>query len=139
MTEFSSITKIVSCSQTKVYAVLSDLSNLEKIKDRIPTHQVNDFAFDRDSVSFSVSPVGKIKITIVERTPPTDVRFAAEQSPIDMHLHLHLQAIGEQETALKLTVYAQLNPFIKPLLSKPVQEGIDKIADTLAMIPYNEI
>jgi hypothetical protein len=40
---------------------------------------------------------------------------------------------------MKLTIKAKLNPFLKPMLSKPLQEGINKIADILAAVPYNEL
>ena len=29
-----------------------------------------------------------------------------------------------------------LNPFIKGMVAKPLKEGVEKLADMLAMIPY---
>lgn len=37
---------------------------------------------------------------------------------------------------MKLTVCADLNPFIKGMVEKPLKEGVEKLADMLAMIPY---
>lgn len=37
---------------------------------------------------------------------------------------------------MKLTIKADLNPFIKQMVKKPLQEGIEKIADVLQMIQY---
>ena len=34
------------------------------------------------------------------------------------------------------TVRAELNPFIKPMVSKPLQDAIDKISTMLASLPY---
>jgi hypothetical protein len=37
---------------------------------------------------------------------------------------------------MKMTVRAELNPFIKPMVSKPLQEAIDKISEAIARLPY---
>ena len=57
MTEFVSGIKSIPQNDERIFGMLSDLSNLEKIKDRIPQDKIKDFEFDRDSCSFSVSPV----------------------------------------------------------------------------------
>ncbi|MDR2843993.1 MAG: SRPBCC family protein [Candidatus Symbiothrix sp.] len=139
MTEFISEIKIIPHPQEKVYEVLSDLNNLENVKDKIPADKVQDFAFTSDSVSLSVSPVGQLKISIIEREPPKIIQLTADQAPIGLHLWIQLLPHNERETKMKLTIHADLNPFIKPMVSKPLQEGINKIADVLAAISYNEI
>ena len=37
---------------------------------------------------------------------------------------------------MKVTVKAELNPFIKAMVEKPLQEGVEKIADALAQVHY---
>ena len=44
---------------------------------------------------------------------------------------------GDEACKMRLTIKADINPFIKGMVSKPLQEGLEKIADVLAMIPYN--
>ncbi|GHS96726.1 polyketide cyclase [Bacteroidia bacterium] len=139
MTEFTSEIKTIPHNQQTVYEVLSDMDNLEKIKDKIPTGKVQDFAFDRDSCSFFVSPIGKLKISIIDREPPKTIKFAADQAPVDVNMWIQLVPITENETKMKLTVKANLNPFLKPMFSKPLQEGIDKIATILTALPYETL
>jgi carbon monoxide dehydrogenase subunit G len=139
MTEFVSQIKQISCGEEQVYSVLSDLSNIEKVKDRIPSHNIKEFEFDSDSCAFSIAPVGKIRFSIVEREPFKTVKFAADKAPVDVFLWIQLKEVAPQDTRLKLTVRADLNPFIKGMVSKPLQDGIDKIADMLAAIPYAEL
>ncbi|MDR2627980.1 MAG: SRPBCC family protein [Dysgonamonadaceae bacterium] len=136
MTEFVSNIQAIPYPQENVYRVLSDLSNLEQLKDRIPQDKIEDFSFDTDSCSFSINPVGKITFSIVEREPVKTIKFAADQSPVAVFLWIQLKETSASETKMKLTVKAELNPFIKPMVSKPLQEGINKIADMLANIPY---
>ena len=37
---------------------------------------------------------------------------------------------------MKLTIGMDLNPFMKAMVQKPLQEGLEKMADMLAVIPY---
>jgi carbon monoxide dehydrogenase subunit G len=137
MTEFTSETKTLPYSQEKVYESLSNLEYFEKIKEQISSDKISDITFERDSFSCSVNPVGKVKFAITEREPSKTIQMQVEQSPIDIRLWIRLAASDENETKMKLSLKADLNPFIKPMLSKPLQEGVDKIAQMLATIPYN--
>jgi carbon monoxide dehydrogenase subunit G len=139
MTEFISEIKQIPHGEQIVFAVLSDLSNLKKIKDRIPGHDIKDFEFDRDSCSFSISTVGKIRFSIVEREPYKTIKFAVDKAPVDVNFWIQLKENSPNDTRMKLTVRAELNPFIKTMVSKPLQDGINKIADMLANVPYQEL
>jgi carbon monoxide dehydrogenase subunit G len=139
MTEFTSDIRILPYNQEKIYNVLSNLENLEKIKDKIPQDKINDFSFDQDSCSFSVQPVGKVKFSIIEREPLKTIKFTADQAPVDVSMWIQLLPVDENESKMKLTVKANLNPFLKPMLSKPLQDGVNKIADILAAVPYDEV
>lgn len=120
----------------RIFAMLSDLSNLERIKDRIPQDQIKDLEFDSDSCSFSVSPVGKITFRIVNREPNKTVKFETINSPLPLFLWIQLKQVGEMDTRMRLTARAELNPIIKPMVSKPLQEAVDRISEALASLPY---
>lgn len=139
MAEFVSEIKTIPYSEADVYAVLSDLNNLELAKDKIPQDKVKDFSFDTDSCTVSVDPVGKIKFVVIEREPNKTIKFKAEQLPFGVNMWIQLKASGDTETKLKMTVKAELNAFVAPMVSKPLQAGIDKVAELLAKLPYNEI
>ncbi len=72
MTEFVSEVKTIPFNEDRIFNMLSDLSNLGKVQDRIPQDKIQDFEFDKDSCSFSVAPVGKITFQIVERRTEQD-------------------------------------------------------------------
>ncbi len=137
MTEFISEVKTVPYNENEIFEKIADLTHLEKLKDQIPSDKIKDFSFDRDSCEFTVHPVGKVKFSIVERLPNNTIKLSADKSPIDVSMWIQLKQVEEGKTAMKLTVKAQLNPFLKPMLSKPFQDGVNKIADILAVIPYN--
>lgn len=139
MTEFTSEIKQIPYSETTIYEVLSDLNNLEKVKDRIPQDKIQDFSFDRDSCTFNVNPVGNVRFSVVEREPNKTIKFKADQAPIDVYLWIQLKEVNDRDTRIKLTVKAELNPFLKPMLSGPLQKGLDQIAGVLASIPYETL
>ena len=75
MANFESSVKVIPYSQERVYNKLSDLSNLEAIKDRLPQDKVEDLSFDSDTLSFTVSPVGQLTLQIVERDPCKSIKL----------------------------------------------------------------
>ena len=46
MTTFESSIKVIPFSQEAVYSKISDLNNLEQVKDRIPQDKIQNFEFD---------------------------------------------------------------------------------------------
>lgn len=136
MTEFVSDIKAIPHNEDRVYALLSDLSNLERIRDRVPQDKIKDLEFDSDSCSFAIDPVGKIRFEIVEREPYKTIKFTTTNSPVPVFLWIQLKQVAEGDTRLRMTVRADLNPFIKPMVSKPLQEALDKISTVIASLPY---
>ena len=136
MSTFESSIKEIPYSQQKVYNSLSDLNNLEKVKDRIPQDKVKNLIFDQDSVSISVSPVGDIKIHIIEREEPKCIKFETEKSPVPFFLWIQILPVSEDSCKIKLTLKAELNPFIKGMVSGPLKDGLEKVAEALALVHY---
>ncbi|MDR1407726.1 MAG: SRPBCC family protein [Tannerella sp.] len=138
MTEFTSEIKTIPYSDARIFTVLSDLNNLEHLKARIPADKVKDFTFDRDSCSMDISPVGKVVFTVVDREPNKTVKFEAGNLPVAMNLWIQLKAESPVSTKMKMTVRADLNAFLKPIVSKPVQEALNKISEIIAQFPYEQ-
>lgn len=136
MNKFESSVKVIPYSQERVYNKLSDLSNLETIKDRLPQDKVQDLNFDSDTLSFSVPPVGQLTLQIVEREPCKCVKLATTNSPLPFNMWIQLVATGEEECKVKVTIGMDINPFMKAMVQKPLQEGLEKMVEMLAMINY---
>lgn len=136
MTKFESGVKMVPASQERVYEKLSDLNNLEKLKNRLPEDKVKNLSFDSDSLSIEVDPVGKITLQIVEKEPCKCIKFATTTSPLPFNLWIQMLPVTDTECKMKLTIGMELNAFMKAMVQKPLQEGLEKMADALAMIQY---
>jgi len=139
MTTFESEIKKAECNDTEIFSLLSDLNNIEKIKDKIPQDKLKELEFDADSCRFTVDPVGKIGLRIVEREPSNTIKFAAEQSPVGFNLWIQLKQVEENDTRIKITVKADLNPMLKMIASKPMETFVNKLAEMLAQLPYKRL
>ena len=136
MTKFESSVKQIPYPVENVYRNISDLSNLERVRDRIPEDKLQDFQFDTDSVQVSVAPVGVIKLRIIEREENKCVKFETEQSPLPFNLWIQVLPVSETESKMKVTVKADIPFMLKGMVAGPLQDGVEKIADALAQIPY---
>ena len=105
------------------------------MKDRIPEDKLKDLSFDADSISIK-SPMGDVKLHIVGREEPKCIKFETAQSPLPFDFWIQILPVDASTSKMKLTIKADMNPFIKTMVQKPLQEGIEKIADALQTIQY---
>lgn len=136
MSKFESSIKQIPHPRQAVYSMLSDFANIEKVCDRIPADKLQDISFDSDCLTIKAATIGEIRLRIVDREEPKCIKFATEQSPIPFHLWIQILPVTESSSKMKLTLEAELNPFIKGMVSGPLKEGLEKVADALAMIQY---
>ena len=133
-TRFESSVKQIPYPQQAVYDMLSNLENISKVMDRVPADKIKDISFDRDHVSMSVDPVGAIKLAVCEREEPKCIKFQTEKSPVPFYVWIQMLPVTDTTSKMRITAEADLNPFIKTLVQKPLQDGAEQIADGLARI-----
>lgn len=136
MEKFESSVKPIPYPVEDVYRNISDLNNLERVRDRVPTDKLNSFAFDHDTVSVNVAPVGDLKLRIIEREENRCVKFETEQSPLPFNLWIQVLPVSDTESKMRVTVKADIPFMLKGMVSGPLQDGVEKIADVLAQIPF---
>ena len=148
MTKFESSVKQIPHSQESVYKTLSDLNNVQRLKERLPEGSTGDadmdkvkerlqnITFDQDSLSVNSEPVGHISMRIIELYEPKTIKFEIYNSPLSFNFWIQILPVTDSSSKMKLTIDADIPFFAKGMVSKPLQEGIEKIADALAMIPF---
>jgi len=136
VTKFESSIKPIPYPVEDVYRNISDLRNLERVRDRVPEDKLQDFQFDTDTVQVSVAPVGLLKLRICEREENRCVKFETEQSPLPFNLWIQVLPVTDVTSKMKVTVKADIPFMLKGMVSGPLQDGVEKIADALAQIPY---
>ena len=139
--QFESYVKHVPYSQERVYNKLSDLNNLEGVRERLDMvkdkldGKLEDMSFDRDSITLKVQGIS-LTLRIIEREPLKCIKFEGDKSPIPLNLWIQILPVTQEEAKMKVTIRAEVNMFMKAMVSKPLQEGVEKLADMLAMLPY---
>ena len=136
MSQYESSVKCIPYPQERVYAKLEDLNNLEALKDKLPKDKIQEFAYDHDQVTIEIAPIGKVTIKIIEREAPKCIKFEAVGSPIPMNLWIQIIPDGSEASKMRIVAKAELNFMLRGMIEKPLKEGLEKIADTLAMIQY---
>ncbi len=139
--QFESSIKHVPYSQERVYNKLSDLNNLESVRERLDLlkdkldGKLEDMNFDTDSLTLKVQGIS-LTLRIVEREPMKCIKFEGDNSPIPLNLWIQILPVTDEAAKMKVTIRAEVNMFMKAMVSKPLQEGVEKLADMLAVIPY---
>ena len=141
MVQFESSVKHVPYSQERVYTKLADLNNLASVREKLDAvkeqagGKVEDLSFKQDSLTLKVQGIS-LTLRIIEREPMKCIKFEGDKTPIPLNVWLQILPVSEAEAKMKVTLRAEVNAFMTAMVSKPLQEGVEKLTDMLAMIPY---
>ena len=125
------------CSAEQIFRVLSNMENLERVRDMIPQDKIQEMEITPDRVRMKVDGLGqKITIAIVDRIENDTIKFGAEGIPMQANFWIQLKELAPNDTRIKLTVKADVPMMFKFMLDKKMQEGLDQAADMLAQFPY---
>jgi hypothetical protein len=139
MSETKYESKITSapCSAQQVYRVLSNMQNLERVKDMIPKDKIQEMEIEPDRVRLKVDGLAQmITIAIVDRIENSTVKFGLEGIPMEGNLWIQMKELSPTDTRIKLTVKADIPFMFKMMVDKKLQTGLDQAADALAQFPY---
>lgn len=134
MTTYESDIKTISSSEEVVFDILSDLNNLKKLQDNPElTDKVRDLEFDRDSCSFSIEGLGKLGFKVIEREPYKTIKLESDHALVQVNIWIQLKQVDTNDTRMKLTLKAEIPTMIKMMVDKKLKEGINKVADFIAI------
>lgn len=139
MSESKYESKITSapCTAEQIYRVLSNMQNLERVRDMIPKDKVQEMDIEPDRVRIKVDGLAqKITIAIVDRIENDTIKFGAEGVPMDANFWIQLKQLSPVDTRIKLTVKADIPMMFKLMIGSKLQDGLNQAADMLAQFPY---
>lgn len=136
-TKYESIITSSPCSAQQIYHVLSNMENLERVRDMIPQDKIQEMEIEPDRVRMKVDGLAqKITIAIVDRIENDTIKFGAEGIPMDAHFWIQLKEMAPNDTRIKLTVKADIPMMFRMMIGSKLQTGLDQAADMLAQFPY---
>lgn len=114
-----------------LYDFLQDMNNF---KELLPQDRISEWKADKDECSFKVQGAATIGLKRASGTRPEHVHLVAtERSPFAFTLDVHLKEDAGSTMAWQV-FNADLNPFIKMMVEKPLKNLFDHIADRMAAI-----
>lgn len=129
----------VAADATAIYAVISDLRNIERVRDLIPKDKVQEMETDADFVRLKVDGLGqKVVFRIVDRIENDTVKFGVENLPMEGNFWIQIKQVAPHDSRIKLTLKAELPMMIAMMAGKKIQEGIDQAADMMAKMPFEQ-
>ena len=146
MEKYTSNTKLINQNEQVVFNYLSNFQNLsaylnsgliEKITEKVPGIKITDFSSDQDSCKFNITGMGLAEIRIVNREPFKTIKVESSGGlPISFTFWIQLMAVDNFQTKMRLTLHVEMSLMIKMMAGSKLEEGIDRLADTLSSLPY---
>ncbi len=145
-TKYVSDVKIVNNNQEIIFNYLSNFENLSKyvnegllskMTEMVPLIKISNFESDADSCKFEIAGMGLAEIRIIEREPHKTIKIISTgKLPVEVIFWIQLLPVATYETKLRLTLDADMSMMIKMMVNKKLEEGINRLADMLAGLPY---
>lgn len=130
MTKVVSKIKAVRQDEEKIYAFLSDFRNLDEL---VPPDKIKNWESSVDSCQFEVTGIGALGMQIIEKEPYKLVKVETyRSSPMGITLWMQIKQVNPADSRIRLTALANMNPLMKSMISKYLQQGIDAMVDKLA-------
>ncbi len=128
MTEFISDRLVVNASCNKVYSFLSDFTNFEQLMP----DQIKNWKADQDTCSFTIEGLADLSMRIASKNPHKNIHIIADgKNPIDYTLDCFFFENEGDSCKVELVFNAELNPFIKSVASRPLQNFVNMLATKL--------
>ncbi len=123
----------------QVFAVLSNLENLQRFSELIPKDKVKELEITSDYIRIKVDGVAqKFTIRIVEKEEYKIIKFGVENLPMDANMWIQLKQVEELDTRIKLTIKADIPMMFRMMFEKKLQQGLDQAVDMLCQVPYSQ-
>lgn len=147
LNKYVSEVKTIQQNQEIVFRYLADFQNfgrffneytLEQLSAQMPGVNIEGVNVDADSCQFTLSKGGSFGIRILERDQPKTIKMTGEGNmPVQLLFWIQLLPTSAYQCKMRLTLHADMNVMMKMMLGKKLKEGVDRLADMLAAIPYS--
>lgn len=134
MTKFESDIKKAAYPAETIFNFLADFDHFG---DVIPKDKISNWQSEGDSCRFTIDPVGEVGLRIIEKEEFSTIKYTAEgKTPFNFFLWIQLKEVAADDTRVKLTIKADMNPMIKMMASKPVKKFLDVLSEGIANHKY---
>ena len=126
--EIKSKRGVVSKAPYELFMAFTDMRNLVQM---LPEDKKQGVEADFDSIHAQVQGFG-IGVKVTERVPYSRIEFSDDGAPFHFTLRMYFDAASDPyKTDFHLELDADLNFMMKTLLGSKLQQGLDKVVDSL--------
>lgn len=126
---FESRSGKLTCNAGQVFAFVTDIRNFEQF---IPEGSINGWHAEKESCSFSVSMIGNVTVILAEKEKAVKVVFKGDAlKKNDFTLTLKIAETVKNHAEVIVTLDADLNPMMKMLASKPINQFLGMLIDEM--------
>lgn len=130
MTHIESKKVRVEASNSECFNFLTDLNHYELL---LPQDKISNWESDEKSCSFKIQKTYKLDLLFKSAEEPNIIHLeSGANSPFKFTLDIHL--IGGDQTEAQIKCDADINPFLKMMVEKPLNNLFDYMADRLVKV-----
>lgn len=126
---FESRTGLPKAGPEEIYNFVTDIRNFGQF---VSGELADGFRAEKESCSFSISPLGRVNVRLTEKVPYSRVVFtgsAVKSDDFSLSLDIHGGSSGKAE--VRVIIDAELNPFFKMMVEKPVMQFLETVVDQM--------
>lgn len=134
MTRIESKKVAVNSSQEECFKFLKDMNNYELL---LPKKNITDWKSDEKTCSFKIQKTYKLVLEHKGDTASSQINIVGgEGSPFNFTLDINLTEGATTE--VQLICEADINPFLKMMVQKPLNNLFDYMAERIAVVNGGE-
>ena len=117
----------------RVYDLISDFSRINSTM--LPQNdKIKDIESTPDSYTFTIDKAGRFGMRIVEREPGKLLKIESAESPLQFKMWIQLKEYNNTESAVKVTLDADVNALMSVMVKKPLTEFVESLISKMEMI-----
>lgn len=119
----------VSVSADKLRDFLTDIRNFSRL---VPEGGVAGWNAEADSCSFTIEPVGSVRVRLAESKSEDNVLYHGEVAgSIPFRLLTEIEDTGDNHSLVRLQLKAELNPFYKMMAGNAINRFMEKVIEEM--------
>jgi carbon monoxide dehydrogenase subunit G len=131
MTTIESKEVNIAANSQVCFDFLMDLNNYELL---LPKDSISDWQSDEKKCSFKIQKTYKLALVYSDSNPTSQITVVSgDGSPFKFDLKINLSDKGDSTDA-QLVCNADINPFLKMMVQKPLNNLFDYMADRMVKV-----
>ena len=128
LSNFESRSGKLTCNAADLFAFVTDIRNFEQF---LPETIANKWSAEKESCRFDVSMIGTVTVRLSEKTEYTRVVYTGDALKKNDFLLSLIIADTKDSAEVKVNLSADLNPMMKMVASKPINQFLELLINKM--------